>query len=310
MTDQFPIRGIIPPLATPLTQDARLDAPALHRLLDHVIDGGVHGVFVLGTTGEGPSLTAETQRNVVTSTCEHVAGRIPVLVGITAANLEESLALASHAADCGADAVVAAPPFYFPINQSQLTEWFIQLANASPLPVFLYNMPSHCKVSFDVATVRRLMDHSNIAGVKDSSGQMLYFGELLQVCAERPDFVLLTGPEELLAEGVLMGSHGGVCGGANLVPRLFVDLYEAAVSGDLKQVMTLQNRVMRLSTTLYRVGPSPTSFLTGLKTALELVGLCQANFAAPLGPLPEEHRRQISQHLIDLGIINVASATK
>lgn len=310
MNNNFPIRGIIPPLATPLTQDARLDGPALQRLLDHVIGGGVHGVFVLGTTGEGPSLSTEVQRDVISSTCEHVAGRIPVLVGITDANLDESLALARHAADFGADAVVAAPPFYFPINQAQLADWFVTLAEASPLPVFLYNMPSHCKVSFEVETVRQLMQQPNIAGVKDSSGQMLYFGELLQVCAERPDFVLLTGPEELLAEGVLMGSHGGVCGGANLVPRLFVDLYEAAVSGDLKQVMTLQNRVLRLSTTLYRVGPSPTSFLTGLKTALELVGLCEAHFAAPLGPLTEEHRRQIAQHLVDLGIIEASAVTK
>ncbi len=310
MTDRFPIRGIIPPLATPLTRETRLDVPALHRLLDHVIAGGVHGVFLLGSTGEGPSLSAAVQRDVIKEACTHVAGRVPVLVGITDSNLDESLELAEFSAECGADAVVAAPPFYFPINQDQLAAWFVTLSDASPLPVFLYNMPSHVKVAFEIATVRRLMERPNICGVKDSSAQMLYFNELLQARADRPDFVVLTGPEELLAEGVLMGSDGGVCGGANLVPRLFVDLYEAAVSGDLKQTLMLQLRVMRLSTLLYRVGPAPTGFMTGIKTALELVGLCEAHFAAPLGPLPPEQRRQIAQHLADMGILDATTVTK
>jgi 4-hydroxy-tetrahydrodipicolinate synthase len=310
MTQRFPIRGIIPPLATPLTRETTLDVPALWRLLDHVIGGGVHGVFLLGSTGEGPSLSGAVQRDVINEACAHVNGRVPVLVGITDSNLDESLELAEHSAKCGADAVVAAPPFYFPINQQQLGDWFISLSDASPLPVFLYNMPSHVKVSFDIATVRRLMERPNICGIKDSSAQMLYFNELLQARADRPDFLVLTGPEELLAEGVLIGGDGGVCGGANLVPRLFVDLYEAAVSGDLKQVMTLQNRVMRLSTLLYRVGPAPTGFMTGIKTALELVGLCEANFAPPLGPLPHEQRRMIAQHLADLGVLDAKGAVK
>jgi 4-hydroxy-tetrahydrodipicolinate synthase len=169
-------------------------------------------------------------------------------------------------------------------------------------------MPSHSKVEFEAATVRSLLDLPKLAGIKDSSGQMLYFNELLQLTAERPDLAFLMGPEELLAESVLIGGHGGVCGGANLYLRLYVELYEAAVSGDLNLVHKLQHRVLRLAARLYSVGDPPTGYLTGLKCALSCLGLCHDRLAEPLHALTNDRRATIRQHLADLGLLDAAGA--
>lgn len=295
-------RGVVPPLATPLIDDDRLDVDGLERLIAHVLGGGVHGLFILGTTGEGPSLSHRLQQEVVERSCRVVDGRVPVLVGVTDTAPAESRQLARMAADCGAAAVVMAAPYYFPMSQPDLTRYVTNFADESPLPVMLYNMPSHTKTAFSVETVRALRDVENVAGVKDSSGQMLYFQQLVEIARERPDFSVLMGPEELLAESVLMGGHGGVCGGANIVPGLYVELYDAAAKGDLLATHRLQQRVLRLASKLYAVGDPPTSYLTGLKCALSLLGLCSGRLAEPLYDMPADRQRIIQQHLADLGL--------
>jgi 4-hydroxy-tetrahydrodipicolinate synthase len=146
---------------------------------------------------------------LVTRTCEQVAGRVPVLVGITDTVLTEAHRLARTAAGAGAAAVVAAPPYYFPASQAELTAYFHLLADQLPLPLFLYNMPANTKVSLAPATVQALADHPNVFGLKDSSGSMVYFQTLVHTLKHRPDFSLLVGPEEITAEGLLMGGHGG-----------------------------------------------------------------------------------------------------
>lgn len=157
-----------------------------------------------------------------------VAGRVPVLVGVTDTSLEESLRLAHKAAECGAAAVVAAPPYYFAPSQTELTMYYKALADALPLPLCLYNMPVHVKVSLEPATVKELAGHPNIIGLKDSSSNMVYFQTLLYELSDRPDFALFMGPEQLTAESVMLGAAGGVNGGANVFPELYVALYEAA----------------------------------------------------------------------------------
>jgi 4-hydroxy-tetrahydrodipicolinate synthase len=303
MPGTLPLKGIIVPLVTPLSGRDQLDIGGLERIVEHVIAGGVHGLFLLGTTGEAPSLTERLKQELIERTCRQVAGRIPVLAGVTDTSLVDSISLAQYAAEQGAQAVVAAPPPYFPINQSDLAGYVRELASEVPLPLYLYNMPSHSKVEYEPATVHSLLDLPGLAGIKDSSGQMLYFNELLQLAAERQGFTVLMGPEELLAESVLIGGHGGVCGGANLHPRLYVELYEAAVRGDLNLVHKLQHRVLRLSARLYSVGDPPSGYLTGLKCALSCLGLCCDRLAEPLHALPEERRRIIQQHLRDLELI-------
>ena len=132
--------------------------------------------------------------------------------------------------------------------------------------------------------------------------------QLLETARERPGFSVLMGPEELLAASVLMGGQGGVCGGANLLPALYCELYEAALTGDLRIVQRLQHRVMRLSRKLYEVGEAPTSYLTGLKMSLELVGLCSGRLCEPLYQMPPGRQQRLVQHLRDLGLQPAANA--
>ncbi len=304
----FPLKGVVPPLVTPLAGRDEIDLPALDRIIEHVLAGGVHGLFLLGTTGEGPSLSPTAQRSLITEATKIIRQRVPVLVGITDSSFSESVALARHSADAGADAVVLAPPYYFPMHQTDLRHYCTAMAREVPLPVFLYNMPSHCKVTFELETVKHLLGEPNIIGFKDSSAQMLFFNQVLTLAKSRPEFSVLMGPEELLAEGVLMGGHGGVCGGANLMPRLYVDMYEAAVTGDLRQVHVLQQRILRFSSKIYSVGISPSGYLTGLKAAMSLIGLCEPRLSEPLSPLPEERMAVIERHLKDLGLTTLAKS--
>ena len=302
-TSPLPFKGIIPPMVTPLADRDTLDEPGLERLIEHILSGGVHGLFVLGTTGEAPGLSEQTKRLVVERTAQQVNHRVPVLVGVTDTSLEDSLALAGHAAACGADAVVLAPPPYFPVHQDDLRRYFAEFAAESPLPVILYNIPSHAKNVIAHETVERLLEVPNIIGLKDSAGDMQQYNRFVSLITRRPGLTLLMGPEELLAESVLMGGYGGICGGANLVPSLYVELYEAALTEDLRLVHKLQHRVLRISETLYRVGPPPSGYLTGLKCALSCLGLCDDRLAEPYYPLPAESRQAIEQHLLDLGLL-------
>ena len=241
-----PLRGVVPPLVTPLADEYNLDLPGLKKLIEHVLSGGVHGLFLLGTTGEGPSLSYELKYEMVKKSCEIIAGRVPVLVGITDTSFAESIRLAEHAAACGADAVVLAPPYYFPAGQPELLEYFEHLAPKLPLPLFLYNMPAMTKVTIDFDTLRKASEIDNIVGFKDSGGNMIKYHEYINAMQDKPDFSMLIGPEELLGESVLFGGHGGVAGGANIKPRLFVDMYEAAVAGDLDKIKKLQKEIFTL----------------------------------------------------------------
>jgi 4-hydroxy-tetrahydrodipicolinate synthase len=295
-----PFRGIIPPLATPLLERDRLDHAALERLIEHVIGGGVHGIFILGTTGEGPSLSYRLRMEVIERSCEIVAGRVPVLVGVSDSAYVESVQLAEHAAEVGAQAVVLAPPYYFPAGQSELALYLEHIAAEMPLPVFLYNMPSHTKLNFDLDTLARAMQIANVVGLKDSSGQMIYFHKARHLLSARPDFSILMGPEELMGDAVLLGAHGGVCGGSNLAPRLYVDLYEAASRGDLQRTRELHAQVMKISMTIYSTGPGPSSYLRGLKCALSCMGLCGDVLAEPFQPFGADERARIEKYVREL----------
>ncbi len=295
-----PLRGVIPPLATPLLDADRLDPAGLDRLIEHVLAGGVHGLFILGTTGEGPSLSYALRRQMIDRTCATVAGRKPVLVGITDTALPESLDLAHHAARAGADACVLAAPFYFPAGQAEILHYLQQLIPRLPLPVFLYHMPSHTKIAFDPDTVRQAAEMPNLVGLKDSSSNMIYFRRVQSLMRDRPDFALLVGPDELLGEATLLGGHGGVNGGANLFPRLYVDLYNAASAHDLPKTAELSEIVLRVSTTIYRAGPQWSSYLVGLKCALACMGICGESLAPPFRPFGEDERKKIRGYVEEI----------
>jgi len=298
-----PLRGIIPPMVTPLLDRDTLDAAGLERLIEHILAGGVHGLFILGTTGEAPSLSYRLRYELIERVCTQIKRRVPVLVGITDTSFVESVNIACKAKDAGAQAVVLAPPYYFPAGQAELLEYLKHLAVELPLPLLLYNMPYYTKLVFEPETVQAAATITGVVGIKESSGDMVYFRQLLSLLKKQPDFSLLIGQEELLAETVLAGAHGGVCGGANLVPQLFVDLYNAACSQDRSAVESLQKKVMQISTSIYSVGKYESSYLKGLKCALSCVGICGDFMAEPFHRFRRTERKVIRRHIEELGIM-------
>lgn len=298
-------RGIIPPIITPLKEQNKLDTKGLDHLIEHILSGGVHGLFILGTTGEGPGLSYDLRYEVTQRVCSQVDGRVPVLVGITDTSFTESIRLSKKAADVGADAVVAAPPYYFSMNQAELNGYYESLADESPLPLFLYNMPSHTKVYFESETVKTLADHSNIIGFKDSSGDLLYFQNVVRLLQDYPEFSLLVGPEEMLMQTMLSGGHGGVNGGANMFPKLYVAMYEAVLEKDFERISLLQEKILQISSSLYSVGDSPAKYLQGVKCALSLMGICSDTLALPYYSFGDQGKEKIRKSLEQLNMEEV-----
>ena len=295
-----PLTGIIPPMLTPLKDRDTLDEAGLERLIEHILAGGVHGLLILGTTGEGPSLSYRLRRELIERSCQLVRQRVPVLVGITDTAFVESVQLARHSAEVGADAVVLAPPYYMPEGQPELREYLDHLLPELPLPLFLYNMPPLTKVPFEMETVRWAIDRPSIVGMKDSSGSMSYFNQLVTLRRQRPEWTVLVGPEELLAESVLMGGDGGVNGGANFFPKLYVALYEAARIGDLPRARELQRRVQQVVARIYRVGKHPSAVVKGIKCAAACLGLCGDFMAEPFHKFRAPERQKIEQAMEEL----------
>ena len=205
---KLPLTGIIPPMITPLRGRDELDIAGLERLVEHILDGGVSGLFILGTTGEGPSLGYRLRRELIERVCKQVKQRVPILVGITDTSFVESVNVARAAGESGADAVVVAPPYYLPEAQPELQEYLDHLVPELPLPLYLYNMPALTKVQFELETVRRAMDEPRILGLKDSSGDLNYFKSAAELIRHRPEWSLLMGPEEKLLEALKLGGNG------------------------------------------------------------------------------------------------------
>ena len=298
MAQSTPFRGIIPPMITPLRPDFSLDIARTERLIEHLIDGGVHGIFILGTTGEFAGLSSAVKSDLIQITCQQVKGRVPILVGVTDCSFTESVDLAAIAHKSGAKALVAAPPFYMNIGQAELINYYQKLADVVELPLFLYDMPSHVKISIEVETAVKLSKHPNIIGIKDSSGKIENFQALCEAFKQQPEFKIFVGPEEFLAETLKIGGDGGVTGGANLFPKLYVALYEAFEKKEYDAVKKFQETILFLCSNLYQNGTYQSSYLKGLKAAMSFEGLCEDNFAPPIFPYsPSEKSTLYSKFL-------------
>lgn len=296
------LHGVVPPLVTPLKSDGNLDAGGLERLIEHLIAGGVHGLFVLGSTGEAASLADLVRFDVVVTACRLARGRVPVIVGITHTCFDNSVEFAKIAADQGAQAVVLSTPYYYPLGQEELAGYIERIFERVPLPVLLYNIPQLTKVRMEPQTLRRVMRIERIIGIKDSSHDVAYLDQVLSLARERPDWTVLVGAEGLLADAIAKGGHGGVCGGANLAPRLFVDLYDAALKDDAARVAELRQRVSDLSRA-YRLGPHLPDSIRGMKAALSLLSICHEHMAEPFTDAMPAERERIRDSLRGLGFL-------
>jgi 4-hydroxy-tetrahydrodipicolinate synthase len=184
-----------------------------------------------------------------------------------------------------------------------MLEYVQDLVAEMPLPLFLYNMPGLTKVSFEIDLVRRALDMPGVCGVKDSSCDMIYFHRLIEIAKQRADWSVLVGPEELTAEAVLLGGHGGINGGANLHPKLYVEMYQAAAAQDLQRTRELHAQVMKLAGAIYTVGKHKSAIIKGIKCGLSLLCICEDHMAEPFHRFREPEREIIRERLVTLGLL-------
>ena len=226
---------------------------------------------------------------------------MPILVGITDTAFVESVSVARAAAEFGADALVVAPPYYLPEAQPELQEYLNHLVPELPLPLYIYNMPALTKVHFELETVRRAMDEPRIIGLKDSSGDLNYFKAAAELIKQhRPDWPLLIGPEEKLFDALQLGGHGGVSGGANLFPKLYVKLCAAHRAGDLARAQELQKQIQRVSDSFYRIGKYSSSIIKGIKCALACLGVCDDFMAEPFRRFRADERALVQRRIAEI----------
>lgn len=291
--------GIIPPMVTPLSDRDTLDIEGTQRLVEHLIAGGVHGIFILGTTGEAPSLSYRLRRELIDRTCQLANGRVPVLVGITDTSFVESVNLAQHAATAGAAAVVLATPYYFPAGQTELVSYIRNLVPQLPLPLMLYNMPSLTKVWFELETLQQLSQIEQIVGIKDSSDDMDYFEQLMSLRTLRPDWSILLGPESKIAQAMNLGGDGAVTGGANVFPTLFVQCYQAALEGDVQRVSELTHTINEFQH-IYDIGKYASRHIKATKCALSIQGICDDFLAEPFNRFHAPERARVEAIVQDI----------
>ena len=272
-------------MVTPLAAPHKLDVTATRRMAQHLLAGGVDGIFLLGTTGEGPHLPYAVREQLVKVVCSVVKGKVPVLVGITETDMADALAFAAKCRALGAAGVVAAPPYYFKLTQRECVAWFTALADRLPLPLVVYDMPAHTDTVIEPATIAELARHPNVVAMKDSSSVIALFNKF-RVALEpfKDKFSLFMGPDEAMGEAVLMGADGGVCTGANLWPATFKKMYLAAKAGNVEEVRRLQTITTTSSYLLYGLGQGQIGFLKGVKAALAEMGLIQNVMTPPFTP--------------------------
>ncbi len=300
MTKQL-FEGVITPMITPMVDRNTIDFEGQKRMLDHLVEGGVSGVFLMGTTGEGASLSYKMRKELIRFTVEYVNGRVPVFVGITDCCIEEALGVAACAKECGASYLVSALPFYLGLTQDEIYEYFKTIADNVELPLFLYNIPAQTKLMMSVPVVKKLAAHPNIIGIKDSSGNGTYYNTLLaELKYDYPEFSVLVGPDEMLASTMALGGNGGVNSGSNLFPELYSELFKACKAKDTERILKLQRLVMKVSTDIYSIDKSSVSFLKGLKAALYCEGYITDYLCAPLKRVSDEDMETIRRNVAAL----------
>ncbi|HLA45442.1 MAG TPA: dihydrodipicolinate synthase family protein [Aggregatilineales bacterium] len=280
--------GVIPPMLTPLTAHRDVDRDGIHRLAGHLLENGVSGIFVLGTSGEGPWLTLEQSRVIVQESVAAVDGQIPVLAGVLQPGTRQALETVEVVYKAGADAIVVTTPYYYECDEATLRHHFQTIIEQSPLPVVFYNIPSKTHHPLTNNVVQEFISEPKVIGLKNSSENFEDFTQFMQLKEIRPDFSVMQGAERLSVPALRTGADGLVSGLSNLVPDIFRRMLEYARQGQFDQAQTLQNRVEKLWF-LHTYG----HWLVCLKYAASLLHLCPPHTLAFHDELPPASRRAI-----------------
>lgn len=276
--------GILVPAITPLSTPTTVDLSAVKPFFDYMIEGGVHGIFILGSTGEGPAISISEQKKFIQESVKAVAGRVPLLVGISGASGAESIELGEFALAAGADVLVAAPPSYIPAeSDAEIYNYYKVLSEIFSGKLFVYNMPALTKVAIKPDLALQLLALPGVIGYKDSSGIL---EDLLYVLDKAKGLGkgIFVGPEHLTMQAMLAGADGGVNGGANLLPELFSGLVDAVDNADCEKMNALQREIEAFQPT-YGTPCTCAGVVRALKRALAAKGLIKNITAFPNLPL-------------------------
>jgi len=310
------LKGIIVPIVTPVTEEETVDYEGLRRVVRHVLDGGVHGVFPLGGTGNFCSFTAEERFEVTRTVVQEVKGRVPVMVGGMDSSTRLVVRNARMAAEAGADAVVVEPPFYYPCTEDDVLSHYKAVAEAAQLPVLIYNIPEANKVDIDIQMTKKLAAIPGIIGIKDSTSDFVYFQELLSAFSGST-FRLIQGQETLVGPSFLLGAHGAILSIGNVIPKLCVQLFEAGSAGKLKETSELQTELLSVFKICKQGGDDPSSpdyynvtvasFFTGLHCALDILGLCKRVVTVPYPTPSPAHYERVRGILARAGVVSATT---
>ncbi|MEV5751497.1 dihydrodipicolinate synthase family protein [Actinoallomurus sp. NPDC052308] len=309
MNNAAPLSGVIPPVCTPLTPEREVDTASLTRLVDHLLEGGVHGLFVLGSSSEAAFLPDGHRRTVLDTVVGHVAGQVPVLAGVIDMTAPRVADHARAAAEAGADALVATAPFYARTHPAEIATHFRTVAAVADVPVYAYDLPVavHSKLTANV--LLELAADGVLAGLKDSSGDDAGLREVILGRRDRglESFAVLTGSELTVDSALWMGADGVVPGLGNVDPHGYVRLYEAAARGDWTAAREEQERLFRLFGLVHVGGPHmgrSSSALGAFKAALFLRGvIAHPTTALPQVPLDGAEIDQVKSFLSEAALI-------
>ena len=299
-----PFQGIFCPMLTPLNHDERIDETSLRRLIDFLVDGGVHGIWVMGTTGEFALLHETERARAVALTVEQVAGRVPVIANVGDSSTALALRHARHAVEAGADALACTPPHYFPHSMDEVITHYRTLKLAFPeQPLFIYNIPQTVKVRMTLEATLQLAREGTASGIKDSQNDLQWFRSLaaaMQQEGREAQFRLFLGTRTLIDVGVVAGAHGAIPANSNVVPRACVMAYEAAVAGDWAAARAAQALATRYDdlAEVAHGGSSNAATLSSLKHVLRSWGIIDdATVARPSRSLTPDEIAELNRRL-------------
>jgi 4-hydroxy-tetrahydrodipicolinate synthase len=301
------LHGIIPPVITPLTEEGTFDPVSAERIYEHHLEAGVHGLFLFGSSGEGPLLRDFDRVEALDVAVRTVESKIPVLVGTMEPGTDQVIAQGLRVQEQGADALVVCPPFYFPPTQKEILTHFRKIHEAIDLPILVYDIPYTAKVKVELETMLTLAEEGTVIGAKDSSGDSVSFRRLL---VKRPaGFKLFTGSELLIDSVLLQGADGTVPGLANVAPELFVQLYDQWQDGCTEQAVETQERIVRLFDMFippegaFQAG----YFLGAMKTAMKHRGIIATNRTCdPFTQFTVEDEERIHSIMSELDVLQVS----
>lgn len=288
-------RGVVVPMVTPVTENGNLDVAAVSRIIDFFADNNV-APLLMGTTGEGNSVSASDGLLMVETAVKVAAGRILIYAGLTGNCFSEQLRQAEAYTKAGADVIVATLPSYYALTAEQMYNYYKTLADSITGPLMLYNILATTHMSIPVEVIRRLADHPNIVGLKDSERDIERMKQCVDISRDREDFAYFCGWAAQSAYSLSIGGDGIVPSTGNYIPEAFNQLYEAAVGGDMAEAERLQAETNEIAK-IYQTGRTLGQSLCALKVMMQTKGLCEPWMLMPLTRLPQEEENLIKSQL-------------